>query len=488
MLTDQQQYLKYMQIMSDLICFILLYLIILPTAIIAIGDCCAPSFSAMIEPAENSCIYKSIPYAIGTLTAILISGLVSAGISSINRLNANRFWPLVFIPLCLCFINLWLLQQIFDFFPAISGRPKIVILTIATASLVLLLLLNRANIFFLMKRNQCHHFLIKHVVLVGTGEESSSLARYILDHPETGLRLAGFLSMGPVSGSLDTQGLPMLGDVTALPTVVNEVVVDMIIIADCNGMENQIDFLFKTCATIGIELGAYSPLPWVTRRVYKSIQPLNGTNIVLYKFVHITPLKAFLKRVFDFTGSAILIFLSLPFWIVVPLMIKYSSKGPVFFRQERVGKSGRKFILYKFRSMYLDAESLQKDLMHLNEMDGPAFKIKEDPRQTPTGRVLRKHSLDELPQLFNVFKGDISLVGPRPAMEGEVFQYRPAERRRLSVIQGITCIWQVSGRNEIKFDEWMKLDLMYIDQWSSVSDVKILFKTIPAVLLKRGAY
>jgi len=487
MLTDQQQYLKYMQIMSDLICFTLLYLIIVPTAIIAISDCGALSFSALIEPAENSCIYKSIPYAMGTLAAIIISGLFSAGAASIDQLNANRFITIVLTPLCLCLINLWLLLQIFDFLPTRYCEPKLATLTIVMASLILMLLLNRANIFFLMKKNQCHHFLIKHVVLVGAGEKSSSLARYILDHPETGLRLAGFISTQSAA-NFDTHGLPMLGDVTALPTLVNDVVVDMIMVPDCRGIEDRIDFLFKTCATMGIELVTGTPLHCTTGRVYTGIQPLNGTNIVLYKFVHITPLKAFLKRVFDFTASAFLIFLSLPFWIVVPVMIKSSSKGPVFFRQERIGKSGRKFILYKFRSMYLDAESLQEDLMHLNEMDGPAFKIKEDPRQTPTGKILRKHSLDELPQLFNVFKGDLSLVGPRPAMEGEVVQYRPAERRRLSVIQGITCIWQVSGRNEIKFDEWMKLDLMYIDQWSSASDVKILFKTIPAVLLKRGAY
>ena len=134
------------------------------------------------------------------------------------------------------------------------------------------------------------------------------------------------------------------------------------------------------------------------------------------------------------------------------------------------------------------AEKMQEGLMHLNEMDGPAFKIKNDPRQTITGSFLRKTSLDELPQLFNVFRGDISLVGPRPAIEIEVIQYRPIERKRLSVTQGITCIWQISGRNNIKFDEWMKLDLLYIDNLSTAQDFRIILKTIPAVLLKKGAY
>jgi len=208
----------------------------------------------------------------------------------------------------------------------------------------------------------------------------------------------------------------------------------------------------------------------------------------LIKFVYIIPLTVFLKRIIDLTASSVLIVLCMPFWITIPISIKLTSPGPVFFRQERFGKYGKKFILYKFRSMVVGAEKMQEGLTYLNEMDGPAFKIKNDPRQTVSGRFLRKTSLDELPQLFNVFRGDISLVGPRPAIEKEVIHYRPIERKRLSVPQGITCIWQVSGRNNIKFDEWMKLDLMYIYNFSAAQDIKILLKTIPAVLLKKGAY
>ena len=487
MLTDQEQYLKYMQITSDVVCFILLYLIVVPTAVIAVNCWGSQSLPALLLSYENSCIYKSIPYALGALTGIFISGLVSLGAASMGPVTTHRVKALFLIPLCLCLINLWLLRQIFDAL-CLPREPELQRLAISMVSLIVLLLLNRLNIVFLMKNNQSHPFLIKHIAIAGTGEAASSLARYIRGHPETGLRLKGFVSTEPLTAPHTVDGIPVLGSVADLPDVVHGAMMDMVLVPDSSGMETWIDFLFKTCATMGIELGTDIPLTCVTERVFTAMQKLNGTNIVLYKFVNITALNAFRKRVFDFTGSSFLIFVSLPFWIVVPLMIKFSSKGPIFFRQKRIGKSGRKFTLYKFRSMYQDAESRQEDLMHLNEMDGPAFKIKEDPRQTPTGRVLRKHSLDELPQLFNVFKGDISLVGPRPAMEGEVFQYRLTERRRLSVIQGITCIWQVSGRNEIKFDEWMKLDLMYIDHWSFASDFKILFKTIPAVLLKRGAY
>jgi len=214
---------------------------------------------------------------------------------------------------------------------------------------------------------------------------------------------------------------------------------------------------------------------------------IGSIELKVIKFVYISPRSSFLKRVFDFTASSILIVLCLPIWVVIPIAIKLTSPGPVFFRQERIGKYGAKFMLFKFRSMVDGAENMQESLMHLNEMDGPAFKIKHDPRLTRTGKFLRKTSLDELPQLFNVMKGNISLVGPRPALEKEVIRYHPSERKRLSLMQGITCVWQVSGRNKIKFDEWMKLDLMYIDTWSSAQDLKILFKTIPAVLLKKGA-
>ncbi len=158
------------------------------------------------------------------------------------------------------------------------------------------------------------------------------------------------------------------------------------------------------------------------------------------------------------------------------------------FKQERVGLNGRRFILYKFRTMFKDAVLKQSDLEELNEMDGPVFKIKKDPRVTPVGRILRKVSLDEFPQLFNVFAGHMSLIGPRPPLPKEVEQYQSWQRRRLSMRPGITCLWQVNGRNKVDFNEWMKLDLQYLDHWSLWLDFKILIKTIPVVLFGIGAY
>jgi exopolysaccharide biosynthesis polyprenyl glycosylphosphotransferase len=194
------------------------------------------------------------------------------------------------------------------------------------------------------------------------------------------------------------------------------------------------------------------------------------------------------KRMFDVVGSLILLILLWPLLLVVALLIKLTSPGSVFFSQKRVGLNKRQFTMYKFRTMDPTAESIQEKLAHLNEMNGPVFKIKDDPRVTPIGRILRKTSIDELPQLFNVLKGDMSLVGPR-AMSVRDYQFFSADwqRRRFSVPPGITCLWQVYGRNTIPFEEWMVLDMQYIDRWSIWLDVKILVLTIPAVFRGVGA-
>ncbi len=194
------------------------------------------------------------------------------------------------------------------------------------------------------------------------------------------------------------------------------------------------------------------------------------------------------KRAIDFFGSLALILALLPAFLIVSVMILLEGKGPVLFKQERIGLNGRKFTLFKFRSMVPGADAMKAALMEKNEMSGPAFKMTNDPRVTPLGGWLRKTSLDELPQLFNVLTGNMSLVGPRPPLASEVNLYSPDQRRRLSVKPGITGLWQVLGRNEISdFQDWVKLDLEYIDRWTLWLDIEILFKTIPAVLASRGA-
>ncbi|MGH9318533.1 MAG: sugar transferase, partial [Vicinamibacteria bacterium] len=195
-----------------------------------------------------------------------------------------------------------------------------------------------------------------------------------------------------------------------------------------------------------------------------------------------------LKRVTDVALSSALLLLASPLFAVVPILIKSTSRGPVLYRQVRCGLNGRRFTFYKFRSMVEGADEQREEIAHLNEAKGPIFKISSDPRVTPVGRLLRKTSIDELPQLINVLKGEMSLVGPRPPLPQEVELYEPWQRRRMSMKPGLTCLWQVSGRSVLTFEEWVDLDLHYIDNWSLGRDFQILLRTIPAVLSRRGAW
>ena len=194
------------------------------------------------------------------------------------------------------------------------------------------------------------------------------------------------------------------------------------------------------------------------------------------------------KRILDLVLSSLGILLFLPLMIPLAIMIRLESNGPIFFRQIRGGKNRRHFICYKFRSMVAEAEELKDEISYMNEAEGPMFKIRNDPRITPLGSFLRRSSLDELPQLFNVFKGDMSIVGPRPQIPSEVERYQPWHYRRLEVTPGITCLWQISGRSAIGFEEWMRLDTEYVKMRGFLFDMKIILFTLPAIIARRGAY
>jgi exopolysaccharide biosynthesis polyprenyl glycosylphosphotransferase len=206
------------------------------------------------------------------------------------------------------------------------------------------------------------------------------------------------------------------------------------------------------------------------------------------KEVRISGLNQLIKRAIDVVFSTLILILAAPLMALVALMIKMDSPGPAIFAQERVGKMGRRFMVYKFRSMVEDAEAKRQTLEALNEADGPLFKIKEDPRTTRLGRQLRRFSVDELPQFYNVLRGEMSLIGPRPGLPSEVEEYQEWHKRRLEVPPGITGLWQVSGRSELTFDEMALLDIYYVENWSPALDVKILLQTIPRVIFGNGAY
>jgi len=218
------------------------------------------------------------------------------------------------------------------------------------------------------------------------------------------------------------------------------------------------------------------------------VEEIAGVPMIGIKEVRISGLNQWLKRGIDIAFSALVLTLGAPLMALIALMIKLDSPGAVFFRQERVGKMGQRFTLYKFRSMVANAEEQRQALEALNEADGPLFKIKADPRITRLGKQLRRLSLDELPQFYNVWRGEMSLIGPRPGLPAEVERYQEWHKRRMEVPPGLTGLWQVSGRSELTFDEMALLDIYYVENWSPALDIKIFLQTIPRVIFGNGAY
>ena len=276
--------------------------------------------------------------------------------------------------------------------------------------------------------------------------------------------------------------------VGALVELLHEHSVNTVIISANHTYFDQVEALVRACEVEGVEAWLVSDFfrTQISRPVFDD---LRGRPVLVFRSTPEASWQSLLKSILDFVGAlASLIVLAIPF-IIVGIVIKLTSSGPVLFRQKRAGLNGQPFTMYKFRTMVSDAEQRKHELAALNEMSGPVFKVTNDPRVTPIGRFLRRYSVDELPQLLNVLRGDMSLVGPRPLPVDEVKQFSDmAHRRRLSVKPGITCLWQISGRNNLTdFREWVRLDLEYIDNWSLWLDLKILARTIPVVLTGAGA-
>jgi len=219
-----------------------------------------------------------------------------------------------------------------------------------------------------------------------------------------------------------------------------------------------------------------------------AVREISGIPLMQVANIGFFGVNLFLKNMLDYTLGSILFIFFIPIYLVVGLMIKIDSPGPVFYKQKRYTKKCKEFYIYKFRTMFVDADKRLEEIKHLNEADGQLFKIKNDPRITNVGRFLRKFSIDELPQIINVLRGELSLVGPRPPIPSEVEKYNEWEMKRLDVKQGITGLWQISGRSELNFEEMTRLDLYYIQNWSIGMDIMIILKTIPAVLFSKGAY
>lgn len=329
---------------------------------------------------------------------------------------------------------------------------------------------------------------VKSLLIVGGGARARRLASFMSARPELGYSLMGFVDNDVTFAETELAGAGWLGRVDDLHRIVASHVIDEVAIAlPIKSHYSQIESAVGLLEEQGITTHVLSDL--FPQKLARS-QPLDlcGLPIVSLHSAPAFSWRTEAKRIFDLVVALILLVLCAPIFLLTAIFIKLDSRGPVFFVQERVGLSKRRFRMIKFRTMGADAEARMKDLEHLNEKSGPIFKIKNDPRITRVGKWLRRTSIDELPQLVNVLLGDMSIVGPRPLSVRDAVRMEEAwQKRRFSVKPGLTCLWQVSGRSNLSFEQWMQLDLQYIDQWSLILDARILLRTIPAVVLSRGA-
>jgi exopolysaccharide biosynthesis polyprenyl glycosylphosphotransferase len=315
------------------------------------------------------------------------------------------------------------------------------------------------------------------------------MARLIHDHPWWGLKLLGLIRERPAVSSEKTtaNGIPVLGTLAEFEIILREIQVDEVILAIDRGDLPKLEDIFLLCEEMGIRTRLVLDFfPHVLARV--ELDEFQGSPLLTFSTTPDDQAALILKRTVDVFLAVVLLLASAIPLAFAALFIKMTSRGPVLFRQRRCGLNGRPFTLLKLRTMVEGAEQHLDDVVHLNEHDGPVFKAANDPRLTAFGRLIRRFSFDELPQLWNVLRGEMSLVGPRPPLPLEVARYERWQRRRLSMKPGVTGLWQVSGRNDIKsFEDWINLDLAYIDNWSLSLDAKILLRTIPTVLSGRGA-
>jgi exopolysaccharide biosynthesis polyprenyl glycosylphosphotransferase len=326
---------------------------------------------------------------------------------------------------------------------------------------------------------------VRNILMIGTGPRAARAEETIEEHPEWGLCVVGFVddSDFAFAPAIDHGRIHKLID---LPRLLCEEAVDEVLVACPRSMLPELEPAVQECSLIGV------PITFLTDLFGSELPPpregrFGGQGTLSYAPVHHDQTKLGVKRALDIVGGIVGLVLSAPILLLAAAAIKWDDGGTIFFRQWRCGLNGHPFQMNKLRTMVPQAESLKADLLALNEMDGPVFKITDDPRTTRVGRLLRKWSIDELPQFWNVVTGQMSLVGPRPPTPDEVAAYQGGDRRRLSMRPGLTCLWQISGRNEIDFEEWMRLDRQYIDSWSPAGDLAIMLRTIPQILLRRGA-
>ncbi len=385
----------------------------------------------------------------------------------------------------IAFMGFLLLGGLFYIFRARTvSRGMISLIFLYAAGFIIIEKIVLMGLFrFFRKRGLNYRLLL----VVGTGARAQNFVSLVKNHAEWGLRILGLVDEDVSRVGQFFSGAKVIGSFDSFSRIIHNNVVDQVVFIVPRSWMSKIEPLVYLCEEEGIKISL--AVDFFNFKISHARQTdLYGFPLITFESTPDRLWHLIFKRILDLVISGLGLLILSPLFLVVALLIKMSSRGPVFFRQKRVSLNGRTFTMYKFRTMIKNAEEKLEELLRYNQMNGPVFKMENDPRLTPVGRFLRKYSLDELPQLWNVFLGSMSLIGPRPPLPSEVKKYEPWQRRRLSMRPGITCIWQANGRSKITdFNEWMKLDLEYIDNWSLWLDLKILFKTIPAVLAGSGA-
>jgi exopolysaccharide biosynthesis polyprenyl glycosylphosphotransferase len=371
-----------------------------------------------------------------------------------------------------CLITALALILVLFFFRMVIGRTVIVWFGFVSFGLVFAKE-ELLRVFFQSKL--AHSSFRRKFILVGTMEETAHMRAELKEKSEETIEILAELNLNETS-------------LERLISMLHEYSVNGVIISARHTYFEQVEAVIRACELEGVEA-------WLVAEFFKmqisrtSLDDFYGRPVLVFRTAPEVSWEGVLKQLLDRIGAVILLVILSPVFLVIGLLIKLGSPGPVLFRQKRSGLNGEPFTIYKFRTMITNAEQFQHELAAMNEMTGPVFKVANDPRVTPIGKFLRKSSLDELPQLLNVLRGEMSLVGPRPLPVDEVRRFNDlAHRRRLSVKPGITCLWQISGRNNVSdFRDWVRLDLEYIDNWSLWLDLKILWRTVPVVLSGVGA-
>jgi exopolysaccharide biosynthesis polyprenyl glycosylphosphotransferase len=446
---------------------------------------------------------------------IRVQWLTSLGMKSIDLSSQLSFFGLlllVLIPLWLLIFALYGLYEkklsvsSFDEIPTIFAATTMGILItitslyfaryidyarvsmlLAWALSIVMVLTGRVAARFVEKSLKARGHSMKNTVIMGAGQVGKIIAKKIIRHPELGLRLVGFLDRNPLDEQNGLSDYEVLGSEKDLFRIIKQYDVRHVIVAFSTTSYDRILRVIRRCDEMDVDF-TIVPRFFEILTTNVSLDDIEGIPVIGLKKTRSGSPAWYLKSVLDFMMASLALLILSPLFLIAAIAIKLDSPGPVFFLQDRLGKDEKPFKMYKFRSMVPNADGLKERHRHLNEAEGALFKIKEDPRLTRVGRVIRKYSIDELPQLFNVIRGEMSLVGPRPLPVNEALMCKGWRKKRASVLPGITGVWQVLGRSDLPFDEMVKLDYLYIQNRSSWLDFKILSQTVSVVLFGRGAY